>query len=335
MKGIDMKKYLVVVFVCIILLFITEIPATAFQNMDSNLYVVKQGDTLPAIAKKYETTVEELIRSNGLQSEALLVGQKLRIPIYYEIEPGDTLKELASRFRSTVELIKESNSLSNDKLIAGQVIFIPPKKLMMDGQHILLTKEEFADWLFNHQFKRNISLIQEHHTFLPSYKHFHGNNHIKMLKSMEHFHKSKQGWNNIAQNLTTFPDGKVAISRPFDSAPEGSIGSKANSVGIAIENVGNFDVGHDVMTKEQHDTIVYITALLCLKFGLTPSVDSITYHHWWHYKTGERVLDNTPEYNVKSCPGTGFFGGNSTASAKNYFYPLVLKRMEEIKANRE
>jgi hypothetical protein len=85
------------------------------------------------------------------------------------------------------------------------------------------------------------------------------------------------------------------------------------------------------MTSEQKETIVYITALLSLKFGLTPSIDSITYHHWWDINTGERVLDNSKGHAVKTCPGTGFFGGNSTNSAKNNFYPLVSRKMQEIK----
>lgn len=209
----------------------------------------------------------------------------------------------------------------------------PANAAQVQGQYILMTREEFKNWLFQHTFNRKITLIQHHHTWLPSYKHFHGNNHFTMLKGMETFHVTKMGWKNIAQNITTFPDGKVAVCRPFDMAPEGTIGTKANSTGIAIENIGNFDVGHDVMTPEQRETIITVTALLCLKFGLTPSVDSITYHHWWNLRTGERVLDNGPDYNVKTCPGTAFFGGNSTTNAKTNFYPLVLQKMQEMKAS--
>jgi hypothetical protein len=205
----------------------------------------------------------------------------------------------------------------------------------MQGQYILMTKDEFRDWLFRNKFTRKISLIQEHHTWAPSYKHFNGSNHFLLLKGMENYHVKEMGWKNIAQNITTFPDGKVAVCRPFNIAPEGSIGLLANTTGLAIENVGNFDIGNDVMTKEQEETIVYITALLCIRFGLTPSIDSITYHHWWNYKTKERVLDNSKEYEVKTCPGTGFFGGNSPNSAKNNFYPLVSRKMEEILATME
>ena len=209
----------------------------------------------------------------------------------------------------------------------------PAQATITEGQYILMTKEEFRDWLFHNRFNRKISLIQEHHTWKPSYEHFHGSNHFIMLRGMENFHIKEMRWKNIAQNITTFPDGKVAVSRPFDIAPEGTIGFKANSEGLAIENVGNFEIGGDVMTEQQKETIVYITALLCIKFGLTPSIESITYHHWWDLRTGERVLNNSTGHIVKTCPGTGFFGGNTTNSAINNFYPLVSRKMQEISAS--
>lgn len=43
-------------------------------------YVVKSGDTLWALSKTYQTTVDELKRVNGLDSDLILIGQKLTIP---------------------------------------------------------------------------------------------------------------------------------------------------------------------------------------------------------------------------------------------------------------
>ncbi|WP_377558964.1 LysM peptidoglycan-binding domain-containing protein [Ornithinibacillus salinisoli] len=308
-------------------------PVHASGNIPSNIYVVKSGDTLPDIAHIYDTSIEDLQAMNGLQSDELSVGQKLRVPIMYEVSPGDTLQDIAAIYHSSLETIKTINAFSSDQLFPGQILQIIPPKINMQGQDILMTKEEFRDWLFHQKFSRKISLIQQHHTWLPSYKHFKGSNHFQMIEGMRNHHIKQMGWKNIAQNITTFPDGKVAVSRPFNIAPEGSIGPEANTIGLAIEHVGNFDIGNDVMTEKHKETIIYITALLCIKFGLTPSIDSITYHHWWHYKTKERVLDDAASYEVKSCPGTAFFGGNSTKSAKNNFYPLVERKMEEIIAS--
>lgn len=281
------KKIVIGVSLLLFMLLIVNIsPAHATGNTSSTIHVVKSGDYLGRIANEYGISVKDLKVTNGLSSDLIYIGQKLKIP---------------------------------------------PKSYAMQGQYLLMTKEEFKNWLFNKKVNRKISIIQQHHTWLPSYKQFNGSNHFTMLKGMENYHVKNMHWKNIAQNITTFPDGKIAVSRPFNIAPEGTIGTKANSVGIAIENVGNFDIGKDVMTEEQKESIVYITSVLCIKFGLTPSIDSITYHHWWNLKTGERVLDNAANYDVKTCPGTGFFGGNSTNSAIKHFYPLVERKIREIK----
>jgi LysM repeat protein len=326
-----MKNNLVLLLLSLILVISMNIaPVSASTNSPSNIYVVETGDTLPDIANKYGTSIEDLKRSNGLYSETLMAGQKLLVPITFEVGTGDTLREIALVYHSTVELIKTINGITSEQIYPGQILKITPKRLTMQGQYILMTREEFKVWLLNNRFNRKISIIQQHHTWLPSYKQFKGNNYFPMLKGMENHHIKTMGWSNIAQNLTIFPDGKVAVSRPFNIAPEGSIGPKANVEGIAIENVGNFDLGYDVMTQEQKESIVYVTALLCIKFGLTPSIDSITYHHWWNYKTKERVLDNAKSYDVKTCPGTGFFGGNTTTCAQNYFYPVVSDKVKQI-----
>lgn len=306
------------------------------ENNPRNIYEVKQGDTLIKIAKKYGSTAGDLKQYNGLQSDRLLIGQKLRVPIMYKVARGDTLWKLAGKFDSAVPIIKEANGLSADGLNAGQKLKIVPRKLAMDGKFVLMTREEFRDWIFNQKFTRKVAKVQQHHTYQPSYKQFNGSNHFALMKGMEEYHVTGMKWSMISQQLTTFPDGKVAVGRPFDIAPEGSFGlqnkeamHKIEADAIAIENLGNFDDNH--MTAEQKETIVTVTALLMLKYGLAPSIDSITYHHWWDINSGERVLDSSHGHAVKTCPGTEFFGGNSTASAKNNLYPLVRKKMQEIR----
>jgi LysM repeat protein len=323
-------------FVFGLLMIMNLSPAYATNN-PRNLYDVKSGDSLWEIANTYGTPVEDLKRFNGLQSDLILAGQKLRVPIMYEVVSGDSIWKLSQTFNSTAKLIKTTNGLTSDMIYIGQKLKIPPKKLAMQGQYVLMTREEFKDWLFNHRFTRKIGKIQQHHTWWPSYQDFNGSNHFAWMKKMEDLHVNEMGWSNISQQLTTFPDGSVVLGRPINTPPEGSFGLLNKSAmhaieadALAIENVGNFDKGHNQMTEEQKETIITITALLSLKFGLTPSIDSITYHHWWDINSGERVLDNGEGHAIKTCPGTGFFGGNSTTSAKNNFYPLVEHKMQEI-----
>ncbi len=325
---------------CLMLLLCMNTPLAHAQNNPRNIYEVKPGDYLWKIANIYGTTVTDLKRINGLQSDLILVDQKLRVPIRYEVAAGDTLWKLSAAFNSTVQSIKTTNGLMSDMIYIGQRLKIPPKQLNMQGQYILMTREEFKDWIMNQKFTRRVKKIQLHHTEYPSYKNFNWTNHFTLLKDMEYFHRKERGWSNISQQLTTFPDGKVAVGRPFNTPPEGSFGLLNESVmhaieadALAIENLGNFDQGSNQMTAEQRETIITVTALLMLKYGLTPSIDSITYHHWWDINTGERVLDHGEGHAIKTCPGTGFFGGNSTDDAQNNLYPLVAKKMQEILAS--
>jgi flagellum-specific peptidoglycan hydrolase FlgJ len=52
----------------------------ASKKEESQVYVVKKGDTLTAIAKKYNTTVQNLVKLNNIKNpDLILVGQKLRL----------------------------------------------------------------------------------------------------------------------------------------------------------------------------------------------------------------------------------------------------------------
>jgi LysM repeat protein len=332
-----MKKLCVLLFSLTFLLQINLSPALAANN-PRNLYEVKSGDYLWKIAATYGTTVTDLKLINGLQSDLILVGQKLRVPVMYQVAPGDTLWKLSQSFNSTVPLIVTTNRLSSDMIYVGQKLKIPPKQLAMDGKFIRMTREEFKDWILNHKFTRKVGKIQIHHTYQPSYQQFNGSNHFALMKGMEEYHVQGMKWSQISQQLTSFPDGTVVVGRSFNTAPEGSFGllnkeamHKIEADAITIENLGNFDA--EQMTAEQRETIVTVVALLMLKYGLTPTVDSITYHHWWDINSGERVLDHGEGHAVKTCPGTKFFGGNSTTDAKNNFYPLVTQKMQEIRAS--
>ncbi len=50
------------------------------------MYTVKSGDTLYSIAKKYNTSVSEIIDLNYLTNSNLKVGQVIRIPEMYTPE---------------------------------------------------------------------------------------------------------------------------------------------------------------------------------------------------------------------------------------------------------
>ena len=94
-----MKKPFVLLF-SLILFMLMNISSAHAVNNPRNIYDVKPGDSLWKISSTYLTSVEDLKLINGLQSDLVLVGQKLRVPIMYEVVPGDTLWKLSQSFNS-------------------------------------------------------------------------------------------------------------------------------------------------------------------------------------------------------------------------------------------
>lgn len=96
------------------------------------IYVVQKGDTLYNIAKKYNTTVDDIMKLNNLKSNVLSIGQELKMPTEvginsYIVKPGDTLYAIALKNNTTVDAIKIANNLKNNTLSIGQVLIIPVK----------------------------------------------------------------------------------------------------------------------------------------------------------------------------------------------------------------
>ncbi|WP_448569396.1 LysM peptidoglycan-binding domain-containing protein [Thermus sp.] len=94
-------------------------------------HTVAPGDTLFSIARRYGTTVEELMRLNGLESFLIQVGQVLRLPEklqgerVHQVAPGDTLFSIARRYGTTVEELMRLNGLTSPDLQVGQILKLP------------------------------------------------------------------------------------------------------------------------------------------------------------------------------------------------------------------
>ncbi|MCS6774122.1 MAG: LysM peptidoglycan-binding domain-containing protein [Anaerolineae bacterium] len=98
-------------------------------------HIVQPGDTLLALAVRYNTTVSAIQSANNLANpDHLQVGQRLRIPAptgapvprTHVVQPGDTLLALALRYGVSVEALVRANRLANpDQLNVGQRLVIP------------------------------------------------------------------------------------------------------------------------------------------------------------------------------------------------------------------
>ena len=120
-------------------------------------HVVRKGDTLAAIARKYESTVAEISQANHFGKTPILrVGQSLVIPMsgvapsrvassietssdkparsqtaslatrttFYTVRAGDTLTKIAARFNTTVDKLKSWNHLTSNRLTVGTKLVV-------------------------------------------------------------------------------------------------------------------------------------------------------------------------------------------------------------------
>lgn len=105
------------------------------ETSDDTIYIVKKGDTLSGIAKRYGTTVNNLVVANGIKNPNLIYpGQRLIIygntigtnaGITYTVKRGDTLYAISRRYGTSIANIVRANRIANPNLIyPGQRLII-------------------------------------------------------------------------------------------------------------------------------------------------------------------------------------------------------------------
>ena len=109
---------------------IIKLPSTSSTAGDT--YIVKKGDSLYSIARTYNTSVDKLKEINNLTSNALAIGQVLKLPssnasenVVYTVKKGDNLYSIAREYETTVDAIKKLNNITSNTLSIGQKLLLP------------------------------------------------------------------------------------------------------------------------------------------------------------------------------------------------------------------
>ena len=93
------------------------------------IHVVKRGDTLSSISKKYSIKKESIIKVNKLVDENyIFIGQNLKIvenlipennknTYYHEIKKGENLTEIADKYNIPLSKLVEINDIENQNIL--------------------------------------------------------------------------------------------------------------------------------------------------------------------------------------------------------------------------
>ena len=132
-------------------------------NEVGDVYIVKPGDTLYSIARKYNTTVDELITLNNLTNTNLSINQQIKLPMgeeqtdyeTYTIGDGDSLYSIANKYNISVSDLIDYNALPSTILVPGEVIRIP-KNSVNAKENIYVVKP--GDTLYRIANAYNVSI---------------------------------------------------------------------------------------------------------------------------------------------------------------------------------
>ncbi len=100
-------------------------------STQATTHTVRRGENLGLIAKRYGTTVRQIMNANNLRSSRIYPGQKLSIGgtnarRVYTVKRGDNLTKIAERYNTTVRSIRDINNLRSSRIYPGQRLSIDP-----------------------------------------------------------------------------------------------------------------------------------------------------------------------------------------------------------------
>jgi LysM repeat protein len=205
---------------------------------DPDLHIVAKGDTLSAIAKRYGTTIAALKASNGLKSDTIKVGQKLKLPAgaasgIHVVSKGETLSVIASQYGTSVRALKRSNGLKSDLIRVGQELKVPQGGF--GGGSTLLAPVIAATDRVKVDSTRWRYIVCHHSAIEAGNAEVYGRAHLR--RGMEH----GLAYHFVIGNGKDSGDGEIEIGPRWQKQLRGGHvrNSRVNDTGIGICVVGN------------------------------------------------------------------------------------------------
>ncbi|MCK4700257.1 MAG: LysM peptidoglycan-binding domain-containing protein, partial [Bacteroidales bacterium] len=134
------------------------------ETEDFIFYEIESGQTVYFIAKKFDTTVEEILDNNpDIKIDDIAVGTVLKVPkrkyqvreekyefyeqdyIFHKVKRKDTIYALSKRYGISVRELKKANEGLRWGLKTGQYLRIPSSKESPDSTYLVVKDAEFEE----------------------------------------------------------------------------------------------------------------------------------------------------------------------------------------------
>lgn len=91
-------------------------------------YTIEAKDSLYTISRMFNTSVNQLMSDNNLNSTLIYPGQVLEVPgQIYTVKSGDTMYLIAKRFGIPFETLRKANNIWGNMIYPGQQLVLPGK----------------------------------------------------------------------------------------------------------------------------------------------------------------------------------------------------------------
>lgn len=142
--------------------FISTQMGVPYSYDTSNEYIVKKGDSLWSISKKYNISVDELKNYNNLKTNIININQVLKIPSVdisnsydtYTVTKGDSLWGISRKYGITVDELKSINNLNSNIINVGMVLKIPSK-------NSYIVKKGDSLWSISKKFNTTVDKLKK------------------------------------------------------------------------------------------------------------------------------------------------------------------------------
>ena len=136
---------------------------------EDNVYVVKKGDTLYSISRKFNISVDKLKEINNIKTNTISVGQQLIVKdIPYEeeyntyiVKKGDSLWSISQKYNITVNELIDINDLDELTLQINQELKVPKVDIQEPNEEIYIVKKGDTLWSISRDNGLSVNEIKQ------------------------------------------------------------------------------------------------------------------------------------------------------------------------------